>query len=402
MRQAVILAGGLGTRMRPLTITTPKPMILIHGKPFLEYIIESLKKNNISEIVLLVGYLHEKIENYFGNGKKFGVNIKYSYSLVETDTGARLRNAKSLLQSSFLLLYGDNYWPLRLNELTTFYESMGKKMSVVVYNNLDNATKNNMFVNSQKLVEQYDRSRKSKNLNGVDIGFFILRKELVTEFSLANFSFEDVIIPKLIKQKQLAGFKTFHKYYGLSNFERIPIIENFFKHKKIVFLDRDGVINEKPPQAQYIKKWKEFKFLPKAMRALQVLQKKGYTIFIVTNQAGIGRGIMTQQQVDTIHNNLIKELKLEGIVINDIFLCPHDWNEGCFCRKPNPGMFYTAANKYNINLFESYCIGDDPRDIIAGSRAGCKTILLGNVGNEILKTKPNLIFKDLFEAAKNL
>ncbi len=127
--QAVILAGGKGERMRPLTLTIPKPMIKIHGKPFLEYTIRHLKKNGIKEIIILTGYLHEQIENYFKDGKKFGIKIKYSYSPVEADTGTRVRNARHIFKKYILLLYGDNYWPLDLTKLLKFYWEKKTKAS---------------------------------------------------------------------------------------------------------------------------------------------------------------------------------------------------------------------------------------------------------------------------------
>lgn len=400
IRQAVILAGGQGTRLRPLTLTTPKPMIPIHGKPFLAYLVELLKENGISQIVILVGYLHEQIENYFGDGRTFGISIIYSYSSEESDTGTRLTNALPLLDNTFLLLYGDNYWPLHLNELRAYYIKMKRKALVTVYSNMDHATRNNMAVDEHGMVQTYDRTREKEHLTGVDIGFFILDKQIFQDAPQGNFSFQEVTIPLLIQQQQLAGYMTFHKYYSLSTPDRIPSIEHYFLPRKVVFLDRDGVINEKPASGQYVTNKKRFILLPRVSEALQRIQQKGYEIYIITNQAGIGRGIMTQQEVDVIHDNLTKELKSEGIDIKDVFLCPHAWDEGCFCRKPNPGMFYAAANKYHLNLFDSYCIGDDPRDIIAGSRAGCKTIFLGK--NTVSEIKPNLIYKDLFEAANHL
>lgn len=229
VKQAVILAGGLGTRLRPLTLTSPKPMIPIHGKPFLQYIIELLKKNDIRDVVILVGYLNEKIEKYFKNGKKFGLSIRYSYSPVGADTGTRIKNALPILEKRFLLLYGDNYWPLTLRELIRFYEKKNRKSLVTVYTNKDNATKNNIYVGDDGIVERYDRHRVMDDLNGVDIGFFLLDKSIFYNLPKRNFSFEDFILPRLIKNKQLAGFLTDRKYYGLSTHERIPIIENYFK-----------------------------------------------------------------------------------------------------------------------------------------------------------------------------
>lgn len=376
INQAVILAGGLGMRMRPLTLVTPKPMIKIHGKPFLEYIIELLKKNGIENIVILTGYLHEQIEEYFKNGESFGVKIKYSYSPVDTDTGSRMVNALNLLDKKFLLLYGDNYWPLQLDKLYSFYKSKKKAGLVTVYSNIDNYTKNNMSVNNNGLVDEYDNAHKSKKLDGVDIGFFILDKNIFNNTPSGNFSFKKVVLPGLISKKQLAGFLTYHKYYGLSNLERIPVIEEFFKPKKVILLDRDGVINKKPPKAEYIKSWEEFEFLPGVIDALKLLTKKKYQIFVISNQAGIGRGVMTEENLKEIHRKFLKVCRKKGINIRGIYYCPHNWDEGCFCRKPKPGMLFKAAVDHSFDLTKAIFIGDDKRDEQTGQACDCKTILL--------------------------
>lgn len=393
IKQAVILAGGLGMRLRPLTLATPKPMIPFWGKPFLHYLIDLLKANGIHEVILLVGYLHKQIEEYFGDGKKFGISISYSYDLPEYDTGTRLRNAYPLMDQTFLLLYGDNYWPLRLDELTEYYKSMGRKALGTVYHNRDGATKNNILV-EDGLVKMYDRKRKKKHLNGVDIGFFILDRRICKDVPNLNFSFEEVIVPKLIAERQLAGFLTEHKYYGLSNADRIPSIQEYFRPKKTIFLDRDGVINQRPPKAEYISRWSEFVFLPKAREALVLLNKKGYDVYIVSNQAGIARGKVTRKQVDGVNSRFVAEAKKIGVTIADIAVCPHGWDEGCFCRKPRPGLFFDLSYKHHINLFESVCVGDDPRDIQAGSAAGCKVILVGD--------NPDADYHNLFDAVTNL
>lgn len=376
INQAVIVAGGLGTRMRPLTLTTPKPMVEINGKPFLEYLIRLLVQNGIQEIVILTGYLHEKIENYFGDGSKFGISIRYSLSPVEDNTGTRLRKAKKLLKTTFLLLYSDNYWPLNLEQLESFYDKQNTLASVVVYRNRYGYTKNNMFVNDHHIVEGYGKHNSLNKSNGVDIGFFILNKKVVDFIPKENVSLEKTLIPELIARKELSGFLTDHRYYGLSNLERIPDIEKFFTPKKVIFLDRDGVINKKAKKAQYITKWKDFIFLPKAKKTLQLLQKKGYEIYIVTNQPGIVRGMMTQEDLEEIHANLLKELKKIGVNIRQIYVCKHGWDDGCFCRKPQPGMFFEAASDHAINLYEAYCVGDDERDILAGNQSGCRSFLV--------------------------
>ena len=389
IRQAVILAGGKGMRLRPLTLTTPKPMVMIHEKPFLAHIIELLRKNGIKNVLILTGYLHEQIEQYFEDGRKFGLSISYSHSSVSDDTGTRIRKARELIEEEFILLYADNYWPLQLRQIYAHYKKMGTQGLVTIYTNEDHYSKNNILVNEKGLVEIYNK-KGGKNLNGVDIGFFILNKKIIDLLPNRNCSFEGIVIPKLIKQRQLAGFLTHHKYYGLSNFERIPAIEDFITEKKVVFLDRDGVINQKPKKAHYITHWKDFKFLPRVKDALKLLKKKGYTIFIVTNQSGIARNMLREKQLDSIHANLLKEIKRIGVEIREIYVCVHGWDEGCFCRKPNPGMFFQAASKYNIDLYKSYCIGDDERDIMAGQHAGCKTFLVDSKNSLYLIVKRHL------------
>lgn len=376
IKQAVILAGGQGTRLRPLTLTTPKPLIKIHGKPFLEYIIENLKDNGIKEVIILTGYLGNKIENYFKDGEKFGVKIKYSLSPVETETGSRIKNALPLIQDTFLLLYCDNYWPLNLKTHETFYKKSGKKMLVTVYENTDNYTKNNIYVNDYGIVETYDKLQKAHNLNGVDIGYFVINKSVLNNLPNENFSFEKFIFPKLIKEKQLAGFLTKHKYYGLSNLERIPEIKKFLKPKKIVLLDRDGVINKRPKKANYVKSVNEFILLPKAIEALKVLTKKKYQIYLISNQAGIARKLMSEKNLIEIHKYFLKICRENDIKISGIYYCPHGWDENCACRKPKPGMLFQAAKEHYFDLTKTIFIGDDQRDMETGKAANSKTILV--------------------------
>jgi len=387
IKQAVILAGGQGMRLRPLTLTIPKPLIPIHNKAFVQYLVERLQKNGIKEVVFLTGYLGDQIEKYFGDGKKFGLKITYSYSPLDCDTGTRIRNASHLLDNMFLLLYGDNYWPLNLKELTAFYKKAGTKALVTVYKNNDSYTKNNMRVNMKRIVEVYDKTRKAKELNGVDIGFFILKKNIIKDFPHGDFSFEEIVLPNLIKENQLAGFFTQHKYYGLSTLERIPVIEEFFKPRKVIFLDRDGVINKKPPKAEYVKKWKDFHFLPHALSALKLLSQEKYEIYIITNQAGIARGHMTENNLKQIHKKFLLECSKNSIVINGIYYCPHNWNDNCECRKPRPGMLFQAAAEHHFDLTKAVFIGDDVRDAEAGKAAGCKTILMPPDGDLLKSVK---------------
>ncbi len=376
IKQAVILAGGIGTRLRPLTYKIPKPMILLNNKPFLEYLIELLKENGIEEIVLLLGYLPDKIKEYFGDGLNFGIKIKYLVGDVSFETGKRIKNAEELLDDNFLLMYCDNYWPLNLKKLVEYHDNHNVLATVTIYTNKDNFTKSNMRVDDKGYVILYDKSRQEKNLSGVDIGFFIINKKVLELMPDTNFSFEKEILPELIKKKQLAGYLTNHRYYSIGKIERLPVTEKFLQPKKVIFLDRDGVINKKAPKADYVKSWGEFEFLPGSVEAITFLTKNGYDLYIISNQAGIARGMMTPDDLKEIHQNMTNEIEKKGGKILGIYYCPHGWDYGCECRKPKPGMFFQAARERCLDLTKTIFIGDDERDAEAGEAAGVKTILV--------------------------
>lgn len=145
---------------------------------------------------------------------------------------------------------------------------------------------------------------------------------------------------------------------------------------KVVFLDRDGVINVRALPHEYIKEWEEFKFLPLVAESIALLNKHGYMVIVVTNQRGIARGHMTIENVSQIHDKMRESLFIKGAKITDVFVCPHNKDE-CHCRKPEIGLFIQAATKYEIDKTASYMVGDSITDVQAGEKYGVKTIALG-------------------------
>ena len=144
---------------------------------------------------------------------------------------------------------------------------------------------------------------------------------------------------------------------------------------KAVFLDRDGVINQKAPEHDYIKSWAEFHFLPGVKEAIRRIREEGFLVIVVTNQRGIARGLMTEKDLQEIHQRMCEELQQHGAHIDDIFCCPHDIKDNCACRKPKPGMLIQAQKKWDIDFAQSYIIGDSNSDIEAGQHVGCRGLL---------------------------
>lgn len=170
------------------------------------------------------------------------------------------------------------------------------------------------------------------------------------------------------------------------------------KNNKAIFFDRDGVINKKPNEHDYVKNWNEFEFLPDVTKIIKKLSKD-FLIIIVSNQRGVAREIMTKQDVEDIHRRMIKSLEDEGAKIDGVYFCPHDHEDNCDCRKPNPGLLLKAAEDFKIDLSRSYMIGDDLSDVQAGTYAGCKTILI-NRGEVVLDNEeisPDYIVSELSE-----
>lgn len=176
---------------------------------------------------------------------------------------------------------------------------------------------------------------------------------------------------------------------------------------KIIFLDRDGVINKYPGDSFYVTSLKKFYFLPGAKKAIAKFTKAGFKIFIASNQAGVGRGIYAQVALDAITAKMLSEIESAGGRINKIYYCTHRKDALCPCRKPKPGMLKQAAREFKFNLKNAYFIGDTIRDVVTAGNAGCKSILLlcGKerlINKNIWEAKPDFMFKDLLVAAKFL
>ncbi|PIQ84378.1 MAG: histidinol phosphate phosphatase [Candidatus Omnitrophica bacterium CG11_big_fil_rev_8_21_14_0_20_63_9] len=377
-RQAVILAGGRGTRLRPLTDTRPKPMIEFDGKPFLGHLLELLRAQGIEQVLLLLGYRPEAVQSYCGNGHAWGLDIQYVVSAVEDETGRRLKLAAPQIEPTFLFLYCDNYWPMPLDRLWQRYTEAGVPGLLTVYRNRDGYTRDNVQVDRDGFIVTYDKERKAEGLSGVEIGYGIFSREVLSWLPDENVSFERVVYPQLVAKRQLAAFQTDHRYYSVSSHERLPLTQQFLARKPAIILDRDGVLNRRPPKAEYVRSWEAWEWLPGALEALRLLKEAGCRIIVVSNQAGVARGVMTAADVEAIHERMRADVRSAGSSIDAVYYCPHGWDEGCECRKPKPGMLHQAQRDFHLDLSRTYFIGDDERDGQAADAAGCPWVLVAD------------------------
>jgi D-glycero-D-manno-heptose 1,7-bisphosphate phosphatase len=375
LSQAVILAGGLGQRLKPITDKLPKPMIDINGSPFISYLLNFLSSEGIEDVIILSGYKSKVLEDYVGDGSSFGVNVIFSKLDSKAQTSERIFNSSPLLNDVFLLMYCDNFIPLNLSDMTKKYYDSNKLAQISVYTNKYSMTKNNLLYSQKELIK-YDKKRTDNNLNGVNIGYMILNKSIIKLLQSTQIDFESVILPNLIKNKQVACYLTDHKYYSIGSKERLPTTKKYFQKEKYILLDRDGVLNKKMPKAKYVTNWNEWEWKKGSLEALKILNKNDYKVIIISNQPGISRGFMTEQDLEIIHSNMKKDAIKAGGQIESIYVCKCNWDDGCDCRKPKPGMIYNAQYDNDFILSETYLLGDDERDMEAAKKAGCKGILI--------------------------
>lgn len=371
--QAVILAGGRGERLRPLTDHVPKPMIEFHGKPFLEYMVEMLREQGFETILMLLGYLPEVITDHFGDGSRLGVRIDYRVTAPEDLTAHRIQEAAEWIDDTFLLLYCDNYWPMQFDRMWESYVESGAPAQITVYSNADGYTKDSVSVGEDGFVQAFDRTRTTPGLQGVEISYAILDKPTVLPLLPERQElFEQAVYPELVRQGRLHAYWTGHRYYSVGSHERLELTSEFLARRPAVILDRDGVLNVRPPMAEYVRRPEDFRWLPGAREALRLLAGAGYRVIVVSNQAGVGRGLMTERQVEAVHEKMRTEAEEAGGRIYAVYYCPHAWDAGCDCRKPKPGMLFQAQREHHLDLTRTTFVGDDERDEEAARAAGCR------------------------------
>ena len=390
IKQAVILAGGRGIRLAPITDNLPKPMVDINGKPFIQRIIEKLKDQGVSEVVILTGYLGDLIEEYFVKNTISGMSILCVRGPNDWDTGQRIIEAKENLDETFLLLYGDNYIDLRVDALLDSHYKSSKLFTMSVVKK----SPGNLVVDKNGQATKYLIKRGEEKADLVEVGFNIINREELCNNIIKN----ELSLPKayecIVRSNMVNTFNIPTFYLSISDLDRLAITREQLRAKKIIFLDRDGVINVKAQKGHYVSKSSDFNIIEINWLVLEKLSKQGFEFIIITNQAGIARGMLKQNDLDEIHKNMIYEFKSRGINLLSIYVCPHHWDENCECRKPKAGMFFEAARDFKLQLSEILYIGDDERDEEAATLAGCRFILISQSG-ETNTPKGNMQFRNL-------
>jgi len=232
--QAVILAGGQGTRLWPITREVPKPMVPVAGRPYLEHQLRLLREQGVTEVVLLTGYLADQIEEYFGDGSGLGLDIRYSREATPLGTGGALREAGPLLQDTFLLIYGDSYLPIRYDLAVQALEDSAALGVMVVYDSRGKPApaRKNVAVDAAGFVSRYDKDAADEaQLDYVDAGVLAFRRTVLAFLPpVGEVSLEKLAYPRLVARRELRALVTGQRFYDIGTPERLRVIESYLSH----------------------------------------------------------------------------------------------------------------------------------------------------------------------------
>ena len=388
-----MLCGGRGERLRPLTDNQPKPMVAVNDRPFLFYLLHQLSSHGIKRFVLLTGYLGEMIQDYFGDGSQWGWQITYSQRPTEWQTAARVFEVLNELDEKFILLYSDNFAQLRLSELLKKNSDYGSAITL----SIAEKSPGNIAIDSDGRVLSYDAGRNSKDSNFVEIGYSLIDKNKISDCLERHKgeSFAEVI-RGLATTQAVSAVLVKTGYESISDPSRRAETADYLKPKKILLLDRDGTLNKKSLPGEYINSLSEFIWIESSRNALKILAENGFSFIVITNQAGVSLGKTTVSDLEAIHDQLRIDFESDGLKLLDIYVCTDHWNSNSKFRKPEPGMFFAAANQHKFRLDQVIYVGDDIRDGVAAGNAGCKSVLISS------GSRSELVDKSILEVGKSL
>ena len=400
--KAVINAGGKGTRIASINNSVPKPMICIQGKPVLEHIIHNLSDNGFKDIIITVSHMADVIVNHFGDGSDFGVRISYFYEKEQLGTAGALFKIKEQLTEDFLLLNSDIMFDVDFDRFINFHKR--KKGLATLFTHPNSHPYDSSLIISDDsnsvvtwLAKEVQRPPYYKNR--VNAGLHIISPSLLErKIDSEKIDLDRQLLKPLASSNLLYSYDspeyvkdmgTPERFYSVKkDFEDGIIFKKNLKRKqKAIFLDRDGTVNE---HVGFLKNIDQLRLFSDVPDAIKKINSSEYLTIIVTNQPVIARGEVTIEELNNIHNKMETLLGYSGAYIDGLYYCPHHPDKGfegerkeykieCNCRKPKPGMLLKAADEYNIDLSDSWMIGDSKNDILCGKNAGCKT---GYIGKE--------------------
>lgn len=376
--QAVILAGGRGTRLGALTDDTPKPMVEVAGRPFLDHLLEEVARHGLARITLLCGYLAETIAERYDGRRIRDTLVECLAEPTPLGTGGALVNAASRLDERFLMMNGDTFFDINLLDLAArFQEGHGLGMMA-----LRGAPPGQRFGSVEwdgDRVTGFAPRGTAPLING---GVYALDRRVLDLVVGLPCSIEADIFPELARAGELRGalYDRFFVDIGVpQSLREAHTSISAQRRRPAVFFDRDGVLNR---DIGYLHRAEAWEWIDGARAAVKSLNDRGYYVFVVTNQAGVARGLYGEQDIRALHGWVNAELAREGAHIDAFYYCPHHpegvvaaYRTLCECRKPGAQMLRDALAEWPVDVGASLLVGDRQSDLDAAAAAGIRAVL---------------------------
>lgn len=412
-----ILAGGKGTRLGLTSI--PKPMVQIGGRSLLEHQILLARDAGIREIFILSGHQADVIFRALGNGSRWGVRLTHIVEPFPLGTAGSVKLLEHLVEERFLVFYGDVALGIGLDRMREYDQRLTADATLLVHPNSHPEDSDLVEMDLSGYITAFHPKPHPEGVffqNLVNAAVYILSPRVfsfIPEGRVVDFGKD--VFPEMLKNRcRLAGYRSLDYAKDLGTPERLHQVRNDYEAKKwlphrkrrAIFLDRDGVINKDKDSVRTVN---DFEVIDGVAEAVRAINASDYLAVVITNQPGLAKGFITETQLAEIHKKMDTVLGREHAYVERVYFCPHHPDKGfpeeipslkisCECRKPKPGLIHQAARELNIDLSESWLIGDHPRDIEAGRAAGCRTMMVGS-GSSCGEDRRS---RDLFQAVSDI
>jgi D,D-heptose 1,7-bisphosphate phosphatase len=414
--RAVLLAGGLGTRLRPLTETIPKCLVPVAGRPLLDYWIEALADAGVRDVLVNTHHLRGQVRAYIDD-----VNRKRTLQIVETYEPALLGSAGTIHANrgwmdgadDCLIVYADNFSSVDLADLLAYHRCHGDPMTMLLFRAPDPRAAGIAELDAEGRVVSFVEKPRQPAGDLANAGVYVVTAEAYRQIADMNaFDFGFDVLPRFVGRMRGRIVQGYHRDIGtmeaLTDAARVAY-DRTARHepgRPAVFLDRDGTVIE---HVHYLCNPEEVRLIPGVAEAIRRLQSRGYACVIVTNQSVVGRGMLTEEGLEGIHQVMHRQLAEHGVALDGLYFCPTAPVQADPLtiehpdRKPAAGMLLRAAGELQLDLSRSWMIGDSLSDVLAGQNAGCRGSILVRTGRgaEVDATHPAIdhVAKDLSGAA---
>lgn len=376
MKQCVILVGGLGTRLGAITQQVPKPLVDVGGKPFLAWVVDEIARHGFEEIVLLSGYRAEQFEAMADYIRGLGLRVIHSVEPAPAGTAGALTYARDHLDETFLLMNGDGLFDVNLRDLARPLPP--EAMVRLALRVMPNADRYGTVTLDGDRITAFVEKKATGQPGLINGGLYAMRRSVLDQIGALPCSLEQDIFPGLVAAGQMSGAVYDRPFIDIGIPEALAESQTFVPgvaRRGAVFFDRDGVLNE---DIGYAHRPDQLRWMPGAREAVKRANDAGLFTFVVTNQAGVARGLYDEAAIVQFHQAMQADLWAIGAHMDGFEYCPHHPDFGrdgsapvdCRRRKPGPGMILDLMDRWTIDPARSLLIGDRETDLAAAAAAG--------------------------------